>query len=164
MLCWVCAAVPIIFSNLCSSRFCIISSRGSEPAFVQLPWVTESDAVAPAVGCKADCTLQHRLTEDMQHLARNTKESKLPLSALSLHVDGLNIAFPVQSDVQVSSTTSNSSPRNSIHLNPKHAYSYIYSIRKRSNSLSGPILMSTSYRLKQLSIQWSAITLKPLTG
>jgi len=33
--------------------------------FVQFLWVTGSDAAAPIDGCKANCTLQHRLIEDI---------------------------------------------------------------------------------------------------
>ena len=56
------------------------------------------------MAAKKNCTGHHRLVKDMQHLAAHIKGPKLPQeveSALSLPVDSLSIALPVQSVVKV---------------------------------------------------------------
>ena len=62
----------------------IIRSKGSRTVpgqhraslinqFVESLGVSGSDAAAPTDGCKADCTLLHRLVKNMQHFGADIK-------------------------------------------------------------------------------------------
>ncbi|XP_042268459.1 E3 ubiquitin-protein ligase TRIM33-like isoform X1 [Thunnus maccoyii] len=71
--------------------------------FVSVPG---SDAAAPADSSEEYCTCHNGLVEDLQHLTEHIEGPKLPQdveSALSLPVDSLCVAFPVQSVVDVDS-------------------------------------------------------------